>query len=445
MSLNLIKFYFLLLPVLQFLKFSGHFSQLIISDLIFMPILFLAIFNINKLFEREFWSIFDIIYSMWSVAIIFSIFTSTDTYSSGLEIIKSLYLLLLYFSIRLLVEPRQLEDLIVYVIYSCFFWGVFAVTIWLVATFNQEATFMVSTIKTYPYFGSVYRVQLFTGSPNMFISFLLIGISFTWSKFLYLSNTSKNKLLYFVLISIILISLLLTFSRDILVVMCSILVSYYYFSSFKFTKKINIKYFVIFILFFILLLSYILLSHFVLSDKNEFAMNNLINGQYIIGSTPPVSIFSILNHDYVIYKSIYYELKIAAIRIFNESNSLGVGAGNFNESLSLLKDRNIYPRNFTSWDPHSTYFGTLSEQGILGVIVICSILLSSFIKCHTNIKNSIQINYIDIGFASLFVGISIQAICVDVMNFRHYWFIFALFATSTSLGYKFSKQAAFKT
>ena len=302
---------------------------------------------------------------------------------------------------------------------------------------------MVSSIKTYPYFGSVYRVHLFTGSPNMFIGFLLIGISFSWSKFLYLSNTSKNKLLYFMLISVIFISLLLTFSRDILVVMCSILVSYYYFSSFKFTKKINIKYFVIFIFFIILLLSYILLSHFVLSDNNEYAMNNLINGQYIIGTTQPVSIFS-LNHDYVIYKSIYYELKIAAVRIFNESNSLGVGAGNFNESLSLLKDRSIYPKNFTSWDPHSTYFGALSEQGILGVVVICIILFSSFIKCHTTIKNSIQINYIDIGFASLFVGISIQAICVDVMNFRHYWFIFALFATSTSLRDKFSKKAAFK-
>jgi hypothetical protein len=188
-----------------------------------------------------------------------------------------------------------------------------------------------------------------------------------------------------------------------------------------------------------------MLSHFILSDNNEYAINNLINGQYISGLTPPVTTFSTLKHDYIIYKSIYYELKIAAVRIFNESRSFGVGAGNFNESLSLLKDKHAYPKNFTSWDPHSTYFGALSEQGILGVVVICSILFSSIIKCHINIKNSIRFNYIDIGFASLFIGISIQAICVDVMNFRHYWFIFALFATSTSLRDEFSKQAAFKS
>ena len=430
MSLNLLKFYFILIPFIDLFKLEGFFSSLILSDLILLPIALAAMFKLNRLFDKDFWSVFDFLFLLWVIVVALSIFTSIDQNSSFRQLLKSIYLLCLYFSIRLLVEPNKVKELIFFLIFSCTLWSLFAIGAWITATVNQESSIFVSTIKTYPYLGGVFRVQLMTGSPNMLITYLLIGITFSWSKLLLLTNRKYTDFFPFV---VLLVALTLTFSRDMLVVVSTIMLTYHILltnKNKKFAKKSYNSHLLLLLIINIIII-YITLSHFVIVQNNESSIQKLISGQYIFGINPPLIIFTFQNEEFAIFPSIYYELKLAALRIIHDGSVFGVGGDNYNASLLLLKNKNHYPLNFTTWDPHSTYFGVFSEFGVVGLVTVLVIFFYLFNKCFYIIKTKMHLDFINLGFSSLFIGIAIQAICIDIMNFRHYWMLFGLFVAST--------------
>ena len=89
---------------------------------------------------------------------------------------------------------------------------------------------------------------------------------------------------------------------------------------------------------------------------------------------------------------------------------------------ACLKKIDMHPSHFPSWDPHSTFFGTLAENGIIGFIIIILIFYGFIKKTFINIYPYKFINFV---MLSILVGIIIDAFSLDIMKFRHLWIFLA--------------------
>jgi len=65
-------------------------------------------------------------------------------------------------------------------------------------------------------------------------------------------------------------------------------------------------------------------------------------------------------------------------------------------------------------------------------LIVCGIIISFCGKSIASVCYSGNRDFVATGLVGVFIGIAIEAICVDVMNFRQYWILFALGATYLS-------------
>jgi hypothetical protein len=416
--------YFLLLPFKTWPNFSSLISRATLADYLFITFGLLALGKLKNLFDLKWWTTLDWLAIVWLFVEVLSMVAGGAPIAALSEFTATLYLLCLYFSVRLLVEPQHVLGIVKAMIASGFISGVLAIGGWLIAMATQEESIFVLSIKSYPYLGNIYRAQALTGSPNMLVSFLMLGILFSWARFLLVPG---HRLINLAGLGLMLVALFLTFSRDVLIVLaCMIII---HFLSLPATSQANQNTRLMTILtVFLMIAAYIFLSHFVVTSNNGTAIHELVSGEYIKGEKP-LFMFGEPNNGYAIYPSIYLELKEMAFRAFLDSGGVGVGGGNFNQYLSVLKSEGLYPEKFTAWDPHSTYFGVLAEHGLIGLMTVWGILTFLCRKSLLRIQSLANRDFVSIGFAGVFLGVAIEAVCVDIMNFRQYWVLFALAAT----------------
>lgn len=265
---------------------------------------------------------------------------------------------------------------------------------------------------------------MLTGSPNMLLSFLMLGVLFCWARLLLVAD---HRFINSGALAVMLVALLLTFSRGVLIALACMAVIR--FLSLPATSRARRRARLLLLLAVLSAISaYVFLSHIVVTPNKEAAIRELVRGEYIKGDRAWLN-FGHPDTGYTFYPSIYLELKKAALLAFVDSGGLGVGGGNFNQYLSALKGEGLYPEKFQAWDPHSTYFGVLAEHGLIGFLTVCAILAFLCRKSFLRLRSQDDRNFVSIGFAGVFVAIAIEAICVDIMNFRQYWVLFALAAT----------------
>ena len=79
----------------------------------------------------------------------------------------------------------------------------------------------------------------------------------------------------------------------------------------------------------------------------------------------------------------------------------------------------------SSLDPHSTYFGTLAEIGLIGFISVI-IILFFFLIIIFKLKILNINSYKNIALISIVLYYILVSINIDILNFRHLWIIFAI-------------------
>lgn len=427
----LLKCYFLLLPLKALPDLSSFIPKITLADLVYIPVGLLALSQAGKLFDRRWWTSFDLLVLAWFLVEALSTGLGGGSTTSLAELAACFYLGCLYFSMRLVVDPQHVEGQIAAVIASGGVWGLIAIGGWLSAVLTQEKSIFVLSIPSYPYLGSLYRAQALAGSPNMLLSFLTLGILFCWARLLLVSDRRSIDL---ALLCTMLAAMLLTFSRGVLVVgACMAII--YFLSRPEQVRASRRARMLLSLSVFAATSAFIFVSHVVVAPNNESAIRQLVAGEYIKGDEPWLTVGS-AGHGYALYPSIYLELKAAALQVFLDSGARGVGGGNFNRSLAALKERGIYPKEFNAWDPHSTYFGSLAEYGLIGFVAVCTILGYLCNKTIARIRMRDCRDFVSIGLVGVFVAIVIEASCVDIMNFRQYWFLFALATTLHSAARK---------
>ena len=420
----LLRFYFLLLPFKTWPNFANLITKATLADFVFVSIGLLALGKLKKLIDLNWWTTLDWLAIAWLFMEVLAMVASGAPLAALRELTATLYLLCLYFSVRLLVEPQHVAGIVNAMIASGFIWGVIAIGGWLVTMATQEYSIFVLSIKSYPYLSNIYRAQALTGSPNMLLSFLMLGILFCWARLLLVVD---HRFINSAALGLMAVALFLTFSRDVLIVFASMVIIHFLSRPATSQAKRSTRLMTLLTVF-LTIAAYLFLSHIVVTSNNEVAIRELVSGEYIKGGKPLLT-FGGPDNGYALYPSIYFELKKSAFRAFLDSKGMGLGGGSFNQYLSLLKSEGLYPTKFTEWDPHSTYFGVLAEHGLIGFLTVCGILTCLSRQSVLRLRSQEHLDFVSIGLVGVFIAISLEAICVDVMNFRQYWILFAFAAT----------------
>lgn len=280
-----------------------------------------------------------------------------------------------------------------------------------------------STTTYYPYFGYIGRAKGFTTNPNMLMSILAICILLKSSEMLF-----KGKIAWkdWLILGILGLGAFLTFSKTLVVLAMGLIFVWMLASNLggnlNFLPKLKRTPFAwtgIILLF----LFFNFGSHIAVFDKEKIDWDALIQKAYTEDEP-----FAEIQGKYLIATN-YWINKRSSLIAGSRNIPFGVGPGGQNEFVGQLKEEGKYPKFFTNYDPHSTYFGAFGELGIVGFLALMALCFAVFkkLKQLLGVENQ-EGKAIAIGLAACFCYIAVEAITTDVMNFRHYWVLLAVLA-----------------
>ncbi len=277
----------------------------------------------------------------------------------------------------------------------------------IVAHFCGFPSILVGVSEDYPYFGTVYRAQGFTHTPAMLVSLL----SFTG--IIAYTEGGKNGLSQKTIFALILmiIAAILTFSRSITFLFWGLSLIFL-FKKWGYSRKIFLATAVLMTLFITIG------THFIFISKTSpdlpalyaspFTSNRILAEQ---GS-------------FMALETSYLAIKRASIAIWQTQPIFGIGTGNFVDGMKQMQNAGVYPQKLPIYEAHSTYLGTLAENGIFaaGAVLIFFALLWTQVQRVADFK----MDNFSVALAVCLLSVFIESIALDTMNFRHYWLLFAL-------------------
>jgi len=259
----------------------------------------------------------------------------------------------------------------------------------------------------YPYFGNVYRFRSLTIHPNMLNNIMSVFTLF----FIGTYDFVKFKWVHYITLILSFVIILLTFSKSIPLFLMGFIILFLI--KFYKIKKIYIN---LIIIFFLML--QIITSHLIFAPKKSNIKDSLKSTDF---SSDKI-LFESTN--LYIIETGYLSLKKIELDIFFKNPILGIGSGQFNTKLNYYKKINYYPKKMPNFDPHSTYFGILAENGIFQFIILIAIIFYFYFYFI-----SLDYLFTNIFVASLFlifIIFIIEGISTDILNFRHFWVLLSL-------------------
>ncbi len=400
------------------LPFFGNKFQL--PEVFFFIILLIALTHIKHIFQKKFWKVVDIAVLLWPIANIVPSFFFGFKKVNIIDITGSIYLVLLYFSVRIISIYINIKKIYNFFIYSALLAGVLGIVGFLLSLFDITTTLANKAL--WPYFGEMSRIQAFTATPNMLASILMVGIIFLCSQYF---NLKKMDSKFMIILSILSIAFILTFSKTIMCLLAGLGVTW--FISLNASKKTKLRKLIFSIFILGTFIIYFIGTHFFITSTINTKKEDFNKMFYVIGKKPLFN-FSLGSKEYKIYPTNYLINKKQSLRAIKESKALGLGAGNYNEYIEKLKKRKLHPSTFRNWDPHCTYLGVPAELGFFGLIIIILIWGLPGLYLFKYLSKNVKFKSIYSGLSGVYIAILIEASATDIMNFRHYWILIAFIA-----------------
>ena len=400
-----------------FMLFQANFWPLFNLELIIQPseifiILFLLVSFVNKSVQLNL-DKYNVIALIWVCLNALSLLTIDFENHILIEVSKPVILFLLYAAVRGYILKYSLDETIKPFIFSVVFASLLAISGWFFDLLGMSNV-LVFQHENYPYFGTIGRARSFTSTPNMLGSLILVAsLLLVYVNF---SGGGKNKKLYLYLFMILMLAFILSASKTIVLMIASL------FLFFGFYGKIHNK----IILYFLrtipvfLFVFYLIASHVVIDLNYGEDIKGSQESGYISNGIQLGNIY--------IAPTAYYMIKKGSAEVFKNNILFGVGPGQYNKYYETLKEKGIYNNKIPNYDPHSTFLGTLAELGIFaGIYLIISIIILFKDLVHKR-KKSLNSNDSLFGLILIFLllAISIESLVTDIMNFRQYWYLYAL-------------------
>ena len=92
-----------------------------------------------------------------------------------------------------------------------------------------------------------------------------------------------------------------------------------------------------------------------------------------------------------------------------------------------MDNLNISFKSIVGHDPHSEYFGSLSNYGIIGFILVVILLLFPLYKLKNILDNKNKIKLFLAPMFFIFFTFAVEAVNTDILHFRFYWILLACF------------------
>ena len=405
----LIYLYILMIP---FQTLGFRFMELAfgLPEVVFLLLVPLAIVQIINSGKKLWIDRLDLYVFGWLVAKTFAGWRAGFDSIVVTEIIKTAYLIVLYMVLKWTITPEVIEKIVKVIILSSLIAALTGVVGFGLRYIGIETFLAIK--RPYPYLIHVIQTQGFTSSPNMLASIIMIGILFQIHEIF--SNKIFN-IFNILILMILLIGFLLTFSKTIVCLLIGVaLIWYFHNKSIRSSTLQMITRIVIAGLFIV----YILGTHFIIVEKDQNP--ELLKGDYIAGS----ALIEIDN--YSMYPSQYWSLKEISLEAISQSFPWGLGPGKFNGFAHEFKKNDAYSTHVPYPAPHCTYLGTLTENGLLGLIAFAGIIffVTKISRKILNVNSTYP--YLLTCLPSIFIAIGIEAVSTDVMNFRHYWILLVL-------------------
>lgn len=344
-----------------------------------------------------------------------SAFLSGITFKSFLEVAGLSYLFLIYFMVRQIVLAGNFSLIINSYILSATVAGFLGIVGFCLALFPFNTPLAIE-LRPYPYLGNMARAQALTTHPTMLANILIFGVILILG-IIY----EKRKTCWYQILSvtIMVIALFLTLSKSFVNLAAAILIMFLILYWDKIWKRVLLISSLIFLVIgFQVMTHFYFVSHFNQNNMGELVEKSLVSGE---------KIFEFNNLE--VYPTSYLVIKKMEIEIFRDIMMSGTGPGGYNERVKFLQEKGLYPSNLVAFDPHSSYFGILVEQGIVGVIFLFVAMLFIVITtaniCHSAFTKQ---RGIYAAIASSIIIMANEAMVTDILNFRQLWVILGIAA-----------------
>ena len=417
---RLIGLYIILLPFTNLLRIPLLGKKIQLPEIVFLSILVITLFNYKTFLKTVFpFKYGDLLLLLLPFSYLvsgnFSFYSITLNEFFGLS-----YLVVLFWICRwvFLEEVDHLPSYTFkYFNYCSLTAAIPAIIGWALAWAGMESLLVRPSDIYYPYLGNIPRGQGFTQTPGMLIT--ILGICFIL-KIVELDNKQKISKWDGIMLLILTLGMVTTLAKSMLLIFGAAL---FYFikrptlsvTSILRLSKSKIGKRIMTTLIIVLVGGGLLGTHvFILKNRT------LEEGMVQYSEYP-----SVIENKYLVIKgTIYWSLKKAAISIGQNAGMTGIGVGKFPERLAQAQSEGKYPEQLLIGDPHCTYTGLYVEMGWLGLLLM--IVLGGYIVL-TLMEWKLEDNF-GAGLISLFFLMFLESISVDILNFRHYWIILAIYA-----------------
>ena len=412
---GLIYLYILTIPF-QSLGFRFKGLTIALPELVFFILAPLSIILIVRSKQKLWIDKLDLFVLGWLVANILAGWFAGFDLIVITQVTKTAYLIMLYMVLKWTIIPGMIERMVKVIIISSLVAALTGIIGFGLGYLGIDTT--LSITRPFPYsVENVIQAKGFTPTPNMLASIIMIGVLFNLHK-LSMNQISWKGIDCFILL-MLLLGFFLTFSKTVVCLLIGMILVFYSNnkSLLSYSWRMMVKTVVL-----ALFIVYIFGTHFIIVKEDNDS--ELLKGDYIAG--PALTEIA----DYSIYPSQYWSYKEISVKAIRQSFLWGLGPGKFNGFSHELKKNAEYPTHVPYPDPHSTYLGTLAENGLLGLIAFLGII-HFVVKYSRKILNNQSANqYMFACLPNIFIVIGIEAVSTDVVNFRHYWIVLILLVST---------------
>jgi O-antigen ligase len=436
--------YVLSLAFQDFMRFSTAFRKVQLPEILFLllalsfPLKYLRQYH----FEKNDRIMVGTLGIYWLTNIISSVISGK--FSAIAESFGRLYLIILFGMATLYFMQLTKIELRRTTLNACLALGILlALTSigGIVAQYSGFPSQLVGISEDYPYFGTVYRAQGFTHTPAMLVSLLIFTGIIVYTEGSYLKLKNKSEALkttqntpytegslfslhtpYFTLqishvilqksaLVLMLFAAVLTLSRSVSFLFWGLCLVFL-FNKQGYSKRTFGGATVLMTLFMTIG------THLIFISKTSPTLPALYASDFTSNR------ILVEQGNFIALETSYLAIKRASIAIWQTQPIIGIGTGNFVDGLKKMQEMGIYPQKLPIYEAHSTYLGTLAENGVLGAVAIVVFFGLLWSKMHR--LEHLKMDAFAYSLWLCLTIVLIESLALDTLNFRHYWLLFAL-------------------
>lgn len=117
----------------------------------------------------------------------------------------------------------------------------------------------------------------------------------------------------------------------------------------------------------------------------------------------------------------YFRIKQIALEAFAAHPLTGVGLDRFHTVSEAAYQAGRLPSGYRAIDPHSALLGTLAETGVIGGITLAGLWCAAGTTGFRLLRSGRRQEWLARAAFAAFIGLLVNGINVDIMNFRFFW------------------------